>query len=322
MPKVARCATCTEEHEAPRGAQCVRVLTKLMDTVNTLQREVTSLKSAGSAHKQPQKTSSSSRDSANVGRSQQAASCSDAEDPATLGSLRQDTGLQKTTMQRLQELGLEGEDVSDDDTHPVTKKGKIQSGRTRTAADVARVAVEWPHFHTFRGPGRTAPKYDEMSITEFVHGYVTTILDNGVTSADCRSQLQHLQQLMLDSEDYGWPSVRNAHGVVLQHMEAGKITWADKGSIDDIRRTYCQRYQAAQKPARAKASEYMPRFCLRFQSNKCQHDCDHRLGEDFVRHMCAFCFKRAGEVQAHAEADCRRKKRAKNEQSPTRAGSQ
>ena len=112
-----------------------------METVDTLQREVTPLKNDGSTSKRHQQQSSScsnssSRDSENADRSLETSHSSGAGDPTTLGSLRQDTGLQKTTMQRLHELGLEGENTSsDDDMCALTKKGKIKSGQKRTAAN-------------------------------------------------------------------------------------------------------------------------------------------------------------------------------------------
>ena len=44
MGKVACCSTCTEDHEAPPGAQCVRVITNLLGTANALKEEMKSMK--------------------------------------------------------------------------------------------------------------------------------------------------------------------------------------------------------------------------------------------------------------------------------------
>ena len=330
MPRVAKCSVCTESHEPPRGAQCIRAITQIAETVQTLQRELAALKQTApqreTERSQVEDTSSSSSSSSNNGQSRTCDGDGQSrirDGDESTQTLRNDSRLQTNVSRRLHELGLD--DTSDEDgiqEQPKPRKSKLTSGRKRTAVDVAHVEVEWPQYHIFRGPGRDAAGYDELSVTEFVQGYVAIMLDAGAKGDTWRQQLQHLQQLMMDAGDYGWPSVRNAHGVILQQMEAGKLTWADSAGLADTRRTYCQRYQAGRQATRVKASAQGSRFCLKYQNKRCTHTGDHMIGADQVRHMCAYCFRATGEAFTHAEVDCVRKQKSKNDESQGAVGGQ
>ena len=73
-----------------------------------------------------------------------------------------------------------------------------------------------------------------MTVTEFIHVFVTTFLASHADAPDKNTQLCHLQHLMLDATDYGWEAAKHAHVVILQEMEAGRITWANEDSIQDL----------------------------------------------------------------------------------------
>ena len=129
MPKVARCNTCTEEHEAPRGAQCFRIMTKLMQSVQSLQEEMASIKA--------------NMDTSKDGQDGEASGGSVTGHQPDLNSLRRDTELQSAVQQRLQSLGLDEDNSSEDENARDKRKSSLKSGRKRTAVDQVRVPVEW-----------------------------------------------------------------------------------------------------------------------------------------------------------------------------------
>lgn len=302
MPKVARCNTCTEEHEAPRGAQCFRIMTKLMQSVQSLQEEMASIKA--------------NMDTSKDAQDGEASGGSVTGPEPDLNSLRRDTELQSAVQQRLQSLGLDEDNSSEDEDARDKRKSSLKSGRKRTAVDQVRVPVEWPHFNTFRGPGRDAPHYDDLTVSEFVQGYMTIMLDNNVKIPKAmRSQMQHLQNLMLDSTDYGWESARNAHGIVLQHMEAGKLTWSDADAVAEVRRTYCQRFRNASQRASKTFTRGLA-FCAKFQDGRCTHEKEHDSPRGPVKHICAFCYRHYNASYPHPESECRNKARSKNGSEP------
>ena len=224
--------------------------------------------------------------------------------------------MQEAVLKRLKSLGLD--DASSDEDTPSRKEKKLKSGRKRTAADLAKVPVEWPHFHTFRGPGRDAPKYDELTICEFVHGYATIMLDGTSQSADHKYQLRHLKELMMDASDHGWEAARNAHGVVLQQMETGKLAWDNGDKITEITHTYSRRHSnslSARNSSRVSQPEQSNGgrgllFCIPFQEGSCTiHATEHASPRGTVRHICAYCVRTTNRAYPHAEANCIRKHR-------------
>ena len=313
MPKIALCTTCAEKHEPPRGVNCTRVLTKLAASMEALQAEVLSLKKT--VNLPPRQTARATTSTEQDDEDDEGGAAA----THSAASLRGDAALQEAVTKRLQALGIaDAEDSSGDEDEPkVSKTKRAKSGRKRTAADLVKVAVEWPHYHTYRGPGKDMAAYDDLTVTEFVHGFVTTLLASHADARDKNTQLRHLQHLMLDATDYGWEAARHAHGVILQEMEAGRITWADEDNIQELRHLYCQRFVRSNPSAPSHAAPNMtkgPLFCLSFQNDKCPFDGDHNTTRGRVRHICAYCLRVQGAAFKHSEAACRRKA-AKNEAS-------
>ena len=53
----------------------------------------------------------------------------------------------------------------------------------------------------------------------FVNGYLTVM---AIESVQIKLRmLTHLQELMDDVQDYGWPTVKSYHATWLQHLEQG-----------------------------------------------------------------------------------------------------
>jgi len=224
--------------------------------------------------------------------------------PVTLAQLQTNKALQAQVESRLRELGVAGDSGSEEDdgkSKMPGKRNKIKSGRVRTAADVARIPMEWPHYHVYRGPDRKPAHYDDLSVPEFIMGYMTILLDSPDINRD---MLMHLRDVMTDTVDYSWDSARNSHAVLLQQMEQGRITWQDRTQVQEVRRRYAQTNGPTLHQSRDTRG---PQFCVRYQDGRCTLEDGHSTVRGPVRHVCAFCLRCTGNTYRHAEGDCNRK---------------
>jgi hypothetical protein len=193
--------------------------------------------------------------------------------------------------------------------HKKSKSKPKKSGRVRTTEEVIMHDVEWPHFHVYRGAALDPAVYDDMRVDEFVYGYLQDALElpNGSKK---RHMLQHLADLMGDSLEYGWESARNSHGIVLQKMEVGKLSWKSPDAVARTRCKYSRLRPAAVTPRTAKGGKQDaikgPLFCVPFQNGQCDHTGDHSSSRGYVKHICAFCCQQ-GFAYRHEESRCRKK---------------
>lgn len=329
--KKLQCNACGERHEPPRGKKCKRSedednnipksdsakLDSLLSMVTGLKQRVDAIEVRQTPANPPEDGINLDNSSQDTGANVTASQHMDSRSADTLSSLRADSVLQRKVAARLSDIGLVGAGESDDEDM-VQGQGRIasslankvsqKSGRAKTAADNVVIPVEWPHFHVFKGGDRSPAQYDGLSVQEFVFGYTNVLLKAGLPSDDKEAMLLHLRNIMLDACEYGWAGARNAHAIVLQQIEQGRLTWSDTALIQDIRRTYGQR--VVHNASKGSAS-IPPSTCPAFQRGSCGESSDHYAGDKWVRHICSHC-AREGKHYSHAGKDCRRKKQEKN----------
>lgn len=231
----------------------------------------------------------------------------------SMADLRADESLLDQVDKRLKDLGLtDGESDSEDSPQP--KKGKISSGRSKTVADVVCRHVQWPHYYIFRGHDRQTAQYDNLTLPEFVYGFLCMIQE---AKSDTQPALiEHLAAMMADAREYPWPSVRNFNGVIMQLYEQDRFEWGENTS--SLREHYLRIPAPAQdKPQLQVANVTRPprtritpalQYCGPFQSGMCRETADeHDSPRGTVHHICAFCLKKAGKPCAHPEVICKRK---------------
>ncbi len=338
------CSKCNEKHAAPTGKKCSRQrqnnddvqhellagMEAIQASIAELGERVASLETPPSDHEQNDEED----DDEDKGSSHSDASAIHEQEnkQETSESLRQDPRLMKKIAQRMRELNLlqhgrdSGESNSssdessedEDKSHRKSarhrkKKGKPQrSGRVRTTEEVIMHDVEWPHFHVYRGAALQPAVYDDIHVDEFVYGYLQDALELRDGSKK-RHMLQHLADLMGDSLEYGWESARNSHGIVLQKMEVGKLSWRSARDVARTRAKFSRLRPAATTPTTSghgkggkQESFKGPLFCVPFQDGQCKHHGDHSSNHGHVTHICAFCCKQ-GFAYRHPEAECRKK---------------
>ena len=255
---------------------------------------------------------------------------SDAEDAPGLTArrMRDDRTLQHSVGYRMTELNYPP------DQQPCSgAKGKKQTGKAKTAADVVEVDVDafWPHLHV-RAPGGEPISYESLTLPLFLQGYTQIMRDT--KNKTLRSlMLNHLQDLAIDAATFPWEWVRDFHAAVLTDMERGKSTWLSHKRIQTIRHreivmrsiTQSQSQRSnlptpsipplMQQPTTAPSSrsvamattdpsltKHIP-ICASYQTGQCSN----KFAHDGLKHICQFCWDNYGNQHKHAAAVCNKK---------------
>ena len=170
------------------------------------------------------------------------------------------------------------------------------------------------------GPTKQRVTYDNLSLTQFVQGFVKNVLDEpNQKSRD--KMLAYLGDLMEDATDFTWANAKAAHAVLLCQMERGVLTWADTSRIERIRRAHAQKHSITKQNWGKNQENKRPWFCKQFQSGACNFFRDHEVSGCLHRHICAYCLSQ-GRQLVHAEKDCHfaRKNGPKNDQGAAQQG--
>ena len=243
-----------------------------------------------------------------------------ADKPPPTGDLDAQAQARMEQLQVCQEWDSEDEWEPAGAGAPRTPRGKTLSakpdvsGEGKTAKDRCRVPIDWPQFYVFRGAGREPATYNDLTIPEFVLGFMAVVgrSNQGQRVRDIMNR--HLQELMLDATRFPWPSVRHYHAILLHHMEMGEITWDDSTAIQELRANYasqalCSTTQGPLPMATPSTPSNAPmRFCGPFQSGNCRQPGDHDSPRGFVVHACSYCLRKGKGRFPHGEQECRRKK--------------
>ena len=82
--------------------------------------------------------------------------------------------------------------------------------------------ITWHHEVVYSSTGKPVT-YKDLSVPVFVHGYLIVMATVDTKSRDIIAQ--HLEDLMSDCDLYRWEKVRAYHGVLLNQMEQGCLSW-------------------------------------------------------------------------------------------------
>ena len=192
---------------------------------------------------------------------------------------------------------------------------KLKSKRGGPVDVVVNKKVAWPHEHILGGLNRQRVTYDQLTLTQFIQGFVKNIIDE--SDRKCKDKMLHyLGDLMEDATDFSWSSAKSAHAVLLCEMERGSVDWFDTTRIDRIRRAHAQRHNPPSKQNWQKSNDQTkkPWFCKAFQSGLCSYSKDHEQNGKTHRHVCAHCLAQ-GRILTHSEKDCLFLKKTSNSMS-------
>jgi hypothetical protein len=200
---------------------------------------------------------------------------------------------------------------------------KPLSGSVRTAdSRVPKSFVLWPQELGVYCDGANPPKYDSLSLEQFVQGFIATSL------IAPRSQLvhrfKHLQEIMEDVQLRDWPKVRAYHKVFMHHIEQGTAHWA---GCSELKASLKMRYiymagepttskdgsgvdgatKGRKKPPSTKpGSTYKSTMeatvpCEDFNS---PDGCQEKSSHDGLKHCCSHCKKAVKQIYNHSKQSC------------------
>ena len=229
-------------------------------------------------------------------------SSSDESDVPSLDLLKS-SHIQKKVDKRIKDLNQSSRSAG---------KLKYKSLRGGDVDVQVRHKVHWPHEAILSGVTRQRVAYDQLSLTQWVHGFCKNILEEKSESRK-DSMISYLGDLMEDATDFSWQGAKAAHAVLLCEMERGSLSWEDTDRIDRVRRAHAQKHVPSGKQNWGRADK-KPWFCKNFQTNSCPYHKDHEVNGRVNRHICAFCLT-LGKQLNHSAKNCNSKtNHPKNEQ--------
>ena len=198
-----------------------------------------------------------------------------------------------------------------------TSGRNARSGLVRTATDVVKFIIPWPHHVVFRN-GQPVP-YEALTPGEFVFGFMACIRNMEQTPVVLNTMLRHLYNFSFAASKQDWPVMRTAFQQVFIEVESGQVNWTDFVPINAIleqakfdlvakAQTDARSPQklAAKQDSLNNNSKKKIRTCNKYQRGQCTDNQSHYVGKWFYHHVCASCYKATGEMTNHASMNCHR----------------
>lgn len=144
---------------------------------------------------------------------------------------------------------------------------------------------------------RGLDSHDDLSLPEFVQGYVSMIMRVGLDIPTSEAMTRCLGLIGEALIDYQWEDIRDWINSVLHDVGQGRITWLDDKVITE--RLNAAKMRASMRP---QLDASIP-VCALSNQGKCPHDATHGIH----RHICVVCWISAGVQHAHPLPSCRRR---------------
>ena len=119
------------------------------------------------------------------------------------------------------------QDSSSSEEEQITRRKKktLKSGMDCTGATLFKKRINWPHDVLYSADGKPAV-YSDLTVAAFVWGYLIVV--NYEMANQIKAQMtQHLEELMENTDLYGWENVCTFHAAWLNMLEQGRSTWDD-----------------------------------------------------------------------------------------------
>ena len=179
--------------------------------------------------------------------------------------------------------------------------------------------LRWPNESCLTGPTRKRVPFDDLTLGQFVIGFVTNALDTQHPSL-MRNMLLEMVETIKVAENISWPIAKGAFAACMHRIEDETLSWNDARTLSENRLTYSQAAvfsgstTMSPKPANV-ASNSKKVVCKWFNEGTCPHAQDHldTTGTTLFRHVCLYCFKFLKRNNVHVESECLNKKKATSE---------
>ena len=133
-----------------------------------------------------------------------------------------------TVDHRLQELSR----INDQGMYKYHRGGKDQV--------MVKNQVPWPQNHVLAGTSKARITYDSLSTFQWMSGFCTIIPEESDVKIK-NAMLDYVTGLIEDAQDFGWPSIKGAHALILCYMEDGKFNWLMSEKLDRLRRAHAKK---------------------------------------------------------------------------------
>jgi hypothetical protein len=246
---------------------------------------------------------------------------------ATAESTRRAAASRTARAARAAPAELDDYSEDDDDVRPSTSKGKRPrdvSGLLRTAATVKpKFMVQWPHEKSLYKQGATPPSYQDLSLDQFVRGFIVTSLK--APQDELVHRLRYLADLMADCRVRSWEKVRDFHAVWMQELEQGEATWdtsIELLGVIKLRHLYLDAENTKRSGGResrheSKGADKFTRRSKPTDGGKApmvtcraynEGSCEYELSHGNQKHACANCAKKRDRYFPHPLSECRKSK--------------
>ena len=184
-----------------------------------------------------------------------------------------------------------------------------------------RSKLTHPHHFIFRGQKRDNTGLAELTVSEYLAGFLEMMELRAPESAEKAYMYHHFSRVLNNARTYEWPSVRHWSEEVCTRISEGKLTWRSTYEIDrmelqmahDRRTVHASEGRSASAtgntydidPNVLKARPGPP--CRAYQTGECTHQGDHVTNRQRSLHVCAYCVYYKCSLFPHPEKECRAK---------------
>ena len=195
--------------------------------------------------------------------------------------------------------------------------------------------AQFPHFFVTRGPKMQKTSLGELSLPEYIWGYMQMTKAKEPADQDLPFMVTHLERVAEDAKTYEWAGVRRWSEEILTKISKGHLNWNDSYSIDRLQTKISHDKPLSQhatanfstgrkSPAPDMSDEVRSAKpgppCKFFQLGTCTFLTDHVQNGYRQLHLCSYCLTNKCQYQPHPLSECKTKKFDKNKKSDNSSG--
>ena len=184
--------------------------------------------------------------------------------------------------------------------HSRGRKLKNVCGRDLTIENCQGHHTPWPQFYVFDFIEGKGAHYDDLTVQEFVYGFVQMIIDPQWAD-DSKYLLRYLARFLEDVKDKpnDWEELRKLHAMIATLIEKKAIKWSSRTAIDRLKARFFNSRGDSTVNRESTISDEDRKPCIAWNMDKCGKGGSHTG----VVHKCSRCH-RMGIVRRHKAINC------------------
>ena len=196
----------------------------------------------------------------------------------------------------------------------------LQTVANPYAQDTGKPAL-FPHQVVTRGAKQNKTSMGELSLPEYIWGYIQMIKAQEPSDPQIQFMNIHLERVIEDAKTYEWSAVRRWSEEICARIALRKLSWGDMYEIDRLQGRMSHNgptigsssqsstaregsvYELSDELRRAKPAPP----CKAFQQGNCTSLTDHVQNGYRHIHVCSYCLSAKCAFMPHASRDCKSK---------------